>query len=330
LTDARAKRWGRAARAVLLLSAGAMLTLSCRDFVEGTTFDAWQRVCERFEQCTGSNDTCQRLRPELEAADEETRQGWLERISVACEATCGTVRSCLDAEPTCAANDTPCDERFVCCGVTAGLAQCDPGRGACCGSPGSTCSPTSVCCAGLECKTNANGVDTCGGRVCAGLEEKCATDEECCSRVCSNDRCSRLECIEPGGPCASKGDCCDGAECFEGTCGASCGELDEPCGFGGSCCDLENTICIAGMCRASCENGPCSNAESCCPAFTCQDGLCTLEAVTCHDVCTVGPKMNPISCGFTCPSQPDAYCTQVAWDESCVLLAEYECMQPCP
>jgi hypothetical protein len=322
--------WGRAVRTALFVAAGVTLSLSCRDLVEGTTFDAWQRVCDRFEQCTGSDGTCDRLRPELEAADESTRQAWLEGISAACEATCGTVRTCLDADPTCTPNGTPCDDNDVCCGVTAGLAQCDTALGACCGQPGSLCSSSSVCCAGLECKANPNGVETCGGRICAGLEEACATEADCCSRVCSDGRCGRIECIEPGGSCETKGDCCEGADCFEGICGAACGEVDEPCGFGDSCCGDGETVCIAGTCRVSCLNATCTTAEACCPGFTCQGGLCALEAVACHDVCTVGPKMNPISCGFDCPAVPDAYCTQVAWDETCVLLAEYECMKPCP
>jgi hypothetical protein len=88
-----------------------------------------------------------------------------------------------------------------------------------CAPAGTTCSATTVCCAGLSCQGDPTGMLSCQPNACTPAGGPCAGATQCCAGLsCQGDptgvlTCQQATCAPAGGACGGAAVCCAGLSC---------------------------------------------------------------------------------------------------------------------
>ncbi|MFH1532771.1 MAG: hypothetical protein ABIK09_18770 [Pseudomonadota bacterium] len=232
-----------------------------------------------------------------------------------CPADCGECAACGDGWCDMDEDCQSCPEDCGACGGIGDCCEVQDGPG--CGDPSvqaCVCAEDSFCCEFVWDDVCVGEVDLFGCGDCAGT-----------GPTCGDGTCDGVEdcifCPEDCGACPG-GDCCNthaGSGCSDGAV-QSC-----VCAEDAWCCDVEwDVTCVlevtsfqCGTCQGGtvpvCGDGACKAGETCntCPADC---GPCggTGDCCTAHEATGCD---NPMVQGCVC--QQDAYCCQVAWDDTC-------------
>jgi hypothetical protein len=197
--------------------------------------------------------------------------------------------------------------------------------------------------------------DDCVAQICAidpfccetAWDALCVSEvESICGETCAGPTCDHAPC-EPGAPLDPS---CD--PCVEAVCATDpyccTNEWDRQCvDEAEAICGLTCNTCAHDLCEPgapleptcdSCVTEVCAADPYCCDTSWdryCVEGaeeLCGLECEGCaHEVCELGDPLDPATCDACVQSvcDWDPFCCSTAWDERCVLEAEWACGISC-
>jgi hypothetical protein len=330
--------------AFCLLGMTAALAGSCRDVVAGDSTNAVADFCGRLSDCDSAFDTvaCRDIEERFESATDGEKSAALARLGGECLLQhCGIVRSCLDDDAFCLGESARCERDSDCCDFSLGYQACGVllgGNPSCCAKRGRLCNGEETCCPPERCLpvVGEKDVFTCGGVVCAEVDDVCSTPNDCCTGLCADGVCVK-DCVADNERCEDVGDCCtpdaecvalvDGGtpvcrpkpkpceelECFPPTVCDCQLEFGEPlCGDADprSCCLPPNADCSQGYdcCSGHCElvgaqyvcmmNGCKPEDEPCGGPLECCSGFCDPASSLCEESgCSVDCEASPCGTG---------------------------------
>ena len=306
-------------------------------------------TCDEAESCLGCEADCGPCAWSGDCCADNGTPGCDDLALTAC--TC-------DIDPFCCelAWDTFCvDEAIVSCGLDCGggcgdglcasdetceacpedCGECPPPKGACC-EAGTTAGCEDAACEALVC--TASGfccVDAWDG-LCVDIALQVCDVCGGAPPVCGDGACGLAEdcesCEADCGACPPPGDCCEGhvgKGCADAACEAAvCAEDDFCCTvlWDVLCAESAADLCdICGAVEPVCGDATCDATETCalCPEDC---GVCPPPEDCCHASGAPGcvpTEVQDCVCAF------DAFCCELAWDETCVTEAKDDCGLVC-